>query len=133
MSADRTVTLATYAAAFETWATVAPLAAEERELLSAALGVLPAFLRGDDLRPIDAYCAAFDAYLSGRADRDDPVGAYCGTLRTRIRKSCLLDRLLYAGEPLSATPCPLHKGRWSGLHPTLCPHGRGQRLVGSAR
>lgn len=123
MSSDRAVTLADYTAAFETWATVAPLGAEERVLLASALAVLPTFLRGDDVRPVAVYCAAFDAYLSGRADRSDPAGAYCGTLRTRISKSCLLDRLLYVGEPLSATPCPLHKGKWSGLHTTHCPHG----------
>lgn len=123
MSARSTVDAAGYVKAFETWATVAPLSDEERVLLRSALAVIPTFLRGDEERPIEVYCAAFDAYLSGRADRKDPVGAHCDALRLRITKSCLLDRLLYAGEPLSTTPCPLHKGKWSGLHPKLCPHG----------
>jgi hypothetical protein len=33
-----------------------------------------------------------------------------------ISKSCLLDRMLYGGEKPSQTPCPVHKGRWSGIH-----------------
>jgi hypothetical protein len=32
-----------------------------------------------------------------------------------IVKSNALWRLLYAGEELRKTPCPLHKGRWSGV------------------
>lgn len=32
----------------------------------------------------------------------------------QIRKSCLLDRLIYGGQALRETPCPVHKGRWSG-------------------
>ena len=33
-----------------------------------------------------------------------------------ISKSCLLDRMLYCGEKPSQTPCPVHKGVWSGVH-----------------
>lgn len=33
-----------------------------------------------------------------------------------ISKSCLLDRMLYAGEGISKIPCPVHKGQWSGIH-----------------
>jgi len=32
----------------------------------------------------------------------------------KIRKSNLLWRLLYNGQPLRTTLCPLHKGKWSG-------------------
>ena len=32
-----------------------------------------------------------------------------------IEKSCLLDRMIYGGEQPSQTPCPVHKGRWSGI------------------
>src|ERR1700720_446420 len=41
-------------------------------------------------------------------------------VRLAIRKSCLLDRMLYGGERPSETPCPVHKGTWSGvsIHPT---------------
>lgn len=34
-----------------------------------------------------------------------------------IQKSNLLWRLIYAGEPVRTTPCPVHKGRWSGCNP----------------
>lgn len=34
----------------------------------------------------------------------------------QIRKSNLLWRLIYAGEPLRTVPCPEHKGRWSGCN-----------------
>lgn len=33
-----------------------------------------------------------------------------------INKSCLLDRLIYQGEGISQTPCPVHKGVWQGVH-----------------
>lgn len=44
-----------------------------------------------------------------------------------IRKSDLLDRLLYQGQKLRTERCPVHDGRWSGLeHPTnYCEHGCG--------
>src|ERR1700692_2427425 len=31
-----------------------------------------------------------------------------------IHKSCLLNRLIYAREPLRTEMCPAHKGKWSG-------------------
>jgi hypothetical protein len=31
-----------------------------------------------------------------------------------VRKSCLLDRLIYSREPLRTEMCPVHKGKWSG-------------------
>jgi hypothetical protein len=31
-----------------------------------------------------------------------------------FHKSCLLDRLIYAREPLRTEMCPRHKGKWSG-------------------
>ena len=31
-----------------------------------------------------------------------------------IHKSCLLNRLIYAREPLRTEMCPQHKGKWSG-------------------
>lgn len=37
-------------------------------------------------------------------------------VRLAISKSCLLDRTLYGDENPSQTPCPVHKGRWSGCH-----------------
>jgi hypothetical protein len=31
-----------------------------------------------------------------------------------VRKSCLLERLIYAGEPLRTEMCPQHTGKWGG-------------------
>lgn len=31
-----------------------------------------------------------------------------------VQKSCLLERLIYAREPLRTEICPRHKGKWSG-------------------
>jgi hypothetical protein len=44
-----------------------------------------------------------------------------------ISKSCLLDRMLYGGEPLRVTMCPDHKGTWQGIdwHGDACKHGCG--------
>lgn len=33
-----------------------------------------------------------------------------------ITKSCLLNRMIDNGEQPSQTPCPVHKGKWSGIH-----------------
>ena len=38
------------------------------------------------------------------------------TIHLGITKSCLLDRVLHGGESPSKTPCPVHKGKWSGCH-----------------
>ena len=35
--------------------------------------------------------------------------------RLAVIKSCLLDRMIYKGEGMSQTPCPVHKGKWSGI------------------
>ena len=37
-------------------------------------------------------------------------------VRFAIEKSCLLSRTLYGGERPSQTPCPVHKGKWAGIH-----------------
>ena len=39
-----------------------------------------------------------------------------------IAKSCLLRRLIYAGEHLRTRPCPIHRGRWSSSF-KVCPAG----------
>lgn len=44
-------------------------------------------------------------------------------IRLSIRKSCLLDRLMYGGETLRTVPCPVHKGRWSGCSVDPQPDG----------
>lgn len=45
-----------------------------------------------------------------------------GEVHKAIRKSCLLERLLYGGEKLRTRPCPIHKGQWSGITDPPCEH-----------
>lgn len=63
--------------------------------------------------PVSEYCSKFyewvDLYLKGGNDFHE-------TPTISVEKSCLLDRLLYCGENPSQTPCPVHKGMWSGCH-----------------
>jgi hypothetical protein len=74
------------------------------------------------VRPIKALCEAF------RARVDDDHEAQC--LLRDIAKSCLLYRLIYAGEELRTTPCPKHKGRWSGWSFDPCACSFGPNLTG---
>jgi hypothetical protein len=73
------------------------------------------------------FCEAFDKWaelLMG--SRDNPTGEGLKEasqfeeawqyLRLKISKSCLLDRMIYGGEQPSQTPCPVHKGQWTGIH-----------------
>ncbi len=56
--------------------------------------------------------------LRGYQDEGERVGG----VFLQIGKSNLLARLLYGGEPLRSTPCPTHKGKWSGCFGE-CEHG----------
>ena len=81
--------------------------------------------------PLKAYCGAMEAWRRAVAEAslDDPdLKRLAQTLDSAflaIRKSALLDRLIYGGEQVRTRKCPEHKGRWSGLeHPDRpCPHG----------
>lgn len=74
------------------------------------------------MKPED-YCAALEKwaelYLDSenelRPDMMSGLRAAFNTIRLAVSKSCLLDRLIYGGEKVSQTPCPVHKGRWSGI------------------
>lgn len=63
-----------------------------------------------------AFCAAMDAWAALRSEADGHFAELWRDLRLQISKSCLLDRMMYGGEKPSKTPCPVHKGRWSGIH-----------------
>lgn len=109
-----------YCRAFETWAGVRfdPAEVWPREharLTRAGCDHLRGKFTGE--LPVDALCVEFRAWLSGQ----DPNAV--GPLRLAIRKSCLLDRLIYAREPLRPTPCPVHRGHWSGYSTKPCPEG----------
>lgn len=67
------------------------------------------------------FCAALDdwaALMSPANSRrgDGEFAKAYGLVRGMVRKSCLLSRTIYAGEKPSKTPCPVHKGVWSGCH-----------------
>ena len=75
---------------------------------------------------ISALCTVFADLISVDADEPDPARAafFDPGLWIDIRKSCLLDRLIYAGEPLRTRRCPIHEGEWSGLwRDEPCPEG----------
>ena len=78
-----------------------------------------------DTSAITSYCRALDAWAALMTEAVKEQSAFVGTVkfgeawqvaRLAISKSCLLDRMLYGGEQPSKTPCPVHKGRWSGCH-----------------
>ena len=68
------------------------------------------------------FCAKMDrwALLMGRdgAARGGSAGfrEAWRTVRLAISKSCLLSRTMYLGLEPSEVPCPVHAGKWSGLH-----------------
>jgi len=87
---------------------------------------------GEPVLPVSAYCNAFATWLDALAEkyRDPAHTQYAPAwLRHRdgadillaIRKSNLLYRLIYCGEPLRERKCPLHQGVWSGIGD--CVHG----------
>lgn len=120
MTQPRNLTIAEYAEAFETWASVAKLTDGQRAVLDYSLVHLRATFADDTPRLADVYCAAFESHLS---EREEDPGGDARRLRLLITKSCLLDRLIHCGEALRSVPCPEHKGRWSGLHSEPCPYG----------
>lgn len=90
---------------------------------------------GEPVRPVSAYCKAFEDWASALAQRkerivamadDDPLKQHefddtlshiadmAFQLSISIRKSNLLWRLIYEGQPLRTEMCPEHHGRWSG-------------------
>lgn len=115
-------------------------AAQAEELLRA----LAEFYR-EPVMPISRYCKALETWVSciqmnngmypsslipegfAMPARGDGHGAsYVAILPgmlTDIRKSNLLYRLLYRGQPLRKRPCPQHRGHWSGWSKEPCPHG----------
>lgn len=82
--------------------------------------------------PVSRYCDALETWMRQvvalNRDPQTPEWSHghryftiLSNIATDIRKSNLLWRLIYAGEPLRTEPCPKHQGRWSGILP--CEHG----------
>lgn len=90
---------------------------------------------GEPVRPVSAYCKAFQQWATAIRQEDAGDGEGDRTygrivevgmqLELAIRKSNLLWRLIYLGEELRTVKCPAHDGHWSGYaYPGAeCPHG----------
>jgi hypothetical protein len=108
------IEVAEYCNALRIWATVSDRTDEERAFLRAGCAHLTARFHGRV--PIRTLCDALQAWGTTEAP------ALAMMLSLFIGKSCLLSRLIYAGEPLRTRPCPIHRGRWSGCF-KVCPAG----------
>lgn len=69
--------------------------------------------------PAKEYCTQFYTFLDIAEDR---IKEYLNEESIRnlryyvVGKSCLLDRMIYGGEKPSTVPCPVHNGKWAGIH-----------------
>jgi hypothetical protein len=87
---------------------------------------------GSPVLPAKAYCAALrewaKLFMASTTVRDyseerrRELDRGFRDVELAITKSCLLDRMIHCGERPSQTPCPIHKGRWSGVHPPDAPY-----------
>jgi hypothetical protein len=59
------------------------------------------------------YCEKLELWAREHSGLSDEV---IREVYSKVHKSCLLDRMLNCGENPSKTPCPVHKGIWSGCH-----------------
>lgn len=82
----------------------------------------------EPVRPVSEYCMAFETWFrvvtkKAMALGDRQTVVSMSSIRTSIKKSNLLARLIYNGEKLRTKECPEHKGEWNG-HAMLtgCAH-----------
>jgi hypothetical protein len=110
-----TITPTEYRQAFITWLDVTNSSYEDKAIVAAALDYALDYAPpvSDVTVQIERIC---DRMRNWARDKDD-----VSHLALSIEKSCLLDRLIYGGEPLRTERCPKHKGRWSGCVPDPCP------------
>ena len=113
---QNSVDVSTYCDALLVWAAAASRPEAEQVLLRAGCDFLRAGHTG--VERIDSLCSSLSEW--GESQADDRL---VSRLATDISKSCLLLRLIYAGETLRTRPCPTHRGRWSGCTPTPCATG----------
>lgn len=101
-------------------------------------------LRAERTDLLKSYCSKLTQWFRLMQDReqerhpDEPRKRipYRSVL-LNIRKSNLLARTLYDGQPLRTEKCPIHAGKWSGIHwdsvankPAQCPHRCGSDRKG---
>lgn len=115
-----TIDVTEYCEAFKVWADASNLDGRKFLLLSEALG----FLRQEycGVYPIVDLCKEMRQWAKAKYKAEGYAGHISG-LHTAIDKSCLLWRLIYAGEKLRVRPCPIHKGKWSGCTVEPCKAG----------
>jgi hypothetical protein len=117
----RKLTVREYTQAFFTWAVVSELPEKLVKILKQGMMHLLSTFQDQEFREPQSYCDVLDAWASDvvKTHKGDTtwVSGFndFGELRLRIRKSCLLDRLIYCGEYVRVVPCPEHNGDWSGL------------------
>lgn len=79
---------------------------------------------GEPVMPVSRYCRALETWAArieelnrpGYTDRQGSAyWRHLGHILRDIRKSNLLARMIYGGEPLRTRECPVHKGRWTGI------------------
>lgn len=94
------ISIEKYVAAFRFWTTT------------------PACTLEDEARIDNGIAALWDAFAPGAvADPRDfclVMAKHTGRV-LGIMKSCLLYRLIYLNEEPRTVPCPVHKGKWSGI------------------
>ena len=103
-----------YCEAFIAWARVSRNP-EEQALVEAGCAHLKQRFEGN--QSIEDLCEALGEWAS-----EQPLMPL-GSMLYDVSKSCLLARMIYAGEPLRTRPCPIHRGKWSGCPPEPCPAG----------
>lgn len=70
---------------------------------------------GEPCLPASQYCKALYTWAEIRSENDEEFEDFYHKITIDIHKSCLLDRLIYAGGELRKEKCPVHKGHWSGI------------------
>jgi hypothetical protein len=63
------------------------------------------------------FCRKMTAWAYAKIGSQSSFAEHWEVVALAIHKSNCLWRLLYAGEELRTKPCPVHKGRWSGVAP----------------
>jgi hypothetical protein len=105
-----TIDVAEYTDAFRTWARVSKLTDHACSQVDEACAALERKYRGEV--EIETLCTSIKQWL----EKHPNVKAF-----GFVGKSCLLARLIYAGEQLRTRPCPIHRGGWSGWLFEECP------------
>lgn len=69
---------------------------------------------GERVAPVSRYCEALRSWAEVYRTYDARVYQAARLIKAALHKSNLAARLVYGGEVPRKTPCPVHKGRWSG-------------------